>query len=89
MPTNTKILPLLVCIKPSSLLKLISGYQSQESLLINCYLLLDGDTYSHLGWISNIDLRFGRLVFTFGITGVALCMYLEPSYFHETVTKEE
>lgn len=30
-------------------------------------------------------MKLGRFVFTFGITGLALCMYLEPSYFHETV----
>ncbi|KRX08021.1 hypothetical protein PPERSA_06199 [Pseudocohnilembus persalinus] len=34
--------------------------------------------------MSKIDLKLGRFVFTFGITGLAFCMYLEPSYFHET-----
>ncbi|KAL4450005.1 hypothetical protein ABPG74_015124 [Tetrahymena malaccensis] len=43
-----------------------------------------GETYSHLGWISNVDLRLGRAIFTFGMVGIAFCIYLEPSYFHET-----
>lgn len=41
------------------------------------------DSYSHLGFFSVVDTRFGRFMLTAGVAVSCLIIYFDPGYIHE------
>ena len=59
---------------------------TKKSKFILYYLIITAsDAYTDMSFYSIVDMRMGRIFFGFAITSSLFILYLEPSWFHETI----